>query len=266
MVFVVDAGCWCWQSVEMELCMKALKECFHGMLRESRVIIYVNKLPTDFELQDTDPDIDDEGMRKIRQEKVTAITQFLAKNLLSEEDAEKFANTAWNLQNSRDGADQLKAAIRQLPEETMNAKEFRTWTECKDYYDEMLAGSVNAEECAQKEIQNLKARKEEIQNDIAWHEARIQYLNIAIPAAVSTLTFGASAAVAAGAVSTSLAGMQMAIEDSEAKIPALKERELSTDQETEHIRANLDEHLKKQQDRCATLKKEFDDLEQQVAA
>jgi len=249
MVFVVDAGGW--QSFEMELCMKALKECFNGMLSISRLIIYVNKLPTDFEFEETDPDIDDEGMRKIRQEKVHTMRQFLAKNLLQEEDAEKFAMTAWNLQNSRDGADQLKAAIRQLPEETMNAKEFRTWTECKDYYDEMLADAVSAEECAEKEIQNLQARKEEIHNDIAWHERRIRDLTIAMQAI---------AAVATAVVSTSVVGMEIALKDSEAKLPALKERELSTDQEIEHIRANLDEHLKKEKDRCATLKKEFDDL------
>merc|ERR1719383_1083704 len=225
MVFVVDAGCWCWQSVEMELCMKAFRECFHGMLTESRLIIYVNKLPTDFELKQIDPDIDDEGIRKIRQEKVTAITQFLAKNLLSEENAEKFANTAWNLQGSCEGADQLKAAIYNLPEETMNAKEFRTWTECKTYYDEMLADAVSAEECAEKEIQNLQARKEEIHNDIAWHERRIRDLTIAMQAI---------AAVATAVVSTSVVGMEIALKDSEAKLPALKERELSTDQQIEH--------------------------------
>ena len=47
-VFVVNASRRL--SAELKLCVRAMKECFNGMLTESRLIIHVNKLPTDFEL------------------------------------------------------------------------------------------------------------------------------------------------------------------------------------------------------------------------
>ena len=89
-VFVVNASRRL--SAELKLCVQAIKECFNGMLRESRLIIHVNKLPNDLEFEQMLPDIDDLSMRKIRSQKVNLINQFLAVISLSEDQAKNFAN------------------------------------------------------------------------------------------------------------------------------------------------------------------------------
>ena len=135
-VFIVNASRRL--SAELKLCVRAIKECFNGMLRESRLIIHVNKLPDDLEFEQNEPDMDDESMMKIQSQKVNVITQFLPVISLSGDQAKNFANTTWNLQGSRDGAGLLKAAICAFPSKPMVAKEFRTWTQCKDHYEAVV--------------------------------------------------------------------------------------------------------------------------------
>ena len=59
--------------------------------------------------------------------------------------------------------------------------------------------------------------------------------------------------------------MQIGTADSDRKRAGLRESKDATDQEIKHIRANVEKHLEKENEKCKALQQKFDKLEAQVA-
>jgi len=94
-------------------------------------------------------------------------------------------------------------------------------------------GKFDASEATKLNVKLLCREIEMKQASIGWHESRVRELKIEIAAtlagsgveggALALFTFGISAAVAAAAGSTTVSGMQIAINDSCNKIPVLQD-------------------------------------------
>ena len=159
-VFVLDANCKL--DADLQYCLMALKECFHGQLCESRLIIYVNKLPTDFSLR-RDGLVKQEQKNDFRKKKAQEIVQFTVGHLLGESRVHHFQNFVCNMADSSDGEELLKTKISQLHSFPMNPEEFWTWTEARNWYRRLLDNSLSKED-----MQKHLIEKE--QNEVAGLE------------------------------------------------------------------------------------------------
>ena len=164
-VFVLDANCR--KKGDLRYCLMALKECFNGQLCESRLIIYVNKLPTDYSLEDQGL-FDQKEKDDFRKEKVQDLVQWVVGYLLGEPEASEvhsFQNVVCNMTGSRHGEEALKTAISQLPSVPMNPEQFWTWTEARNWYSSLEAQSFNNEEIQRRLIERKQNEVEGLEHD-----------------------------------------------------------------------------------------------------
>ena len=138
-VWVVDANGRF--SADLQMALKAAKECWNGQLTESRLIVYVNKVPNAFSFRGHPKD----EVRQKQEEKVSQAVEYVVSYLLGPEKVAGFQNFVWNEQGSHAGVEFLKLAIAKLPSMPLGAtqlKAVRTWTEIKKYYDGVLNGAL----------------------------------------------------------------------------------------------------------------------------
>ena len=150
---------------ELQYALLALRECFNGLLSETRLILYINKLPNSFSLKQ-------QGIRgnekqaDEREKKATEVAHFVANILFGPGKAREFRNYVKNEQGSDDGVEGLKFLISQLPAARMDSSQFRTWTEKKKYYEDLKNGVLNREQCMQELRKRKEGRKEEIKQSL----------------------------------------------------------------------------------------------------
>ena len=161
-IFVLDANCR--KKGDLKYCLKALKECFNGLLRESRLIIYVNKLPTDFALEDQNL-FDQEEKDTFRKEKTQDLVQYVVGYLLGESEVHSFQNFVCNMAESRHGEEALKTAISLLPSVPMNPGRFWTWTGARNWYRSLETDSLDNEKIQKRLIEKKQNELEGLEQD-----------------------------------------------------------------------------------------------------
>jgi predicted GTPase len=161
-VLMIDASSRLTQ--ELQYALLALRECFNGLLSETRLILYINKLPNSFSLKQQGIRGNEEQADE-REKKATEVAHFVANILFGPGKAREFRNYVKNEQGSDDGVEGLKFLISQLPAARMDSSQFRTWTEKKKYYEDLKNGVLDREQCMQ-ELKRKEGRKEEIKQSL----------------------------------------------------------------------------------------------------
>ena len=151
---------------ELQYALLALRECFNGLLSETRLILYINKLPNSFSLEQQGIPGNEEQADE-REKKATEVAHFVANILFGHGKAREFRNYVKNEQGSNDGVEGLKLLISQLPEARMDSSQFRTWSEKKKYYEDLKNGVLGREQCMQELRERKEGRKEEIKQSLA---------------------------------------------------------------------------------------------------
>lgn len=162
-VLMIDASSRLTQ--ELQYALLALRECFNGLLSETRLILYINKLPNSFSLKQQGIRGNEEQADE-REKKATEVAHFVANILFGPGKAREFRNYVKNEQGSDDGVEGLKFLISQLPAARMDSSQFRTWTEKKKYYEDLKNGVLDREQCMQELLKRKEGRKEEIKQSL----------------------------------------------------------------------------------------------------
>ena len=173
-VLMIDASSRLTQ--ELQYALLALRECFNGLLSETRLILYINKLPNSFSLKQQGIPGNAEQADE-REKKATEVAHFVANILFGHGKAREFRNYVKNEQGSNDGVEGLKLLISQLPEARMDSSQFRTWSEKKKYYEDLKNGVLDREQCMQELRERKEGRKEEIKQSLAATRKELWYLD-----------------------------------------------------------------------------------------
>jgi len=271
-VFAVDGSARL--TSDLEFAVRCFKECFNNMLQESRLIIYVNKLPSNFALEEqgiTDP----AQQRQARRDKAKEVVDFIASKLLSENtNFSTFAGWAWNMEGSRDGVRMLKDQIRHLPANPMQAHHFRTWTEAEEYHKDILRDAENMLDEHNNLVANMEAQVREVQNDITWHENHIEKMKIAAAATAASgafaaaigaiFSFGIAAAASAAVTAAAVAGIEAAKKKSEDALPRLRGKKESLVTKIQHAQGHPELVLKEEKGRCVRLVQDLEALKRNI--
>ena len=162
-VLMIDASSRLTQ--ELQYALLALRECFNSLLSETRLILYINKLPNSFSLKQQGIRRNEEQAYE-REKKATEVAHFVANILFGPGKAGEFRNYVKNEQGSNDGVEGLKLLISQLPPAPMDSSQFRTWSEKKKYYEDLKNGVLGREQCMQELRKRKEGRKEEIKQSL----------------------------------------------------------------------------------------------------
>jgi len=268
-IFVLDANCR--KKGDLKYCLKALKECFNGLLRESRLIIYVNKLPTDFALEDQNL-FDQEEKDTFRKEKTQDLVQYVVGYLLGESEVHSFQNFVCNMAESRHGEEALKTAISLLPSVPMNPGRFWTWTGARNWYRSLETDSLDNEKIQKRLIEKKQNELEGLEQDIRWHTKCIEDNRVA------QKVFGAlgtCAAVLAGAgflagLATTIAGglagiFEANITNHKTAGETKQNQVLAKQAELRSLQNHLAEQIQTETARAQRLAAEFTELEAEIS-
>lgn len=170
-VLVLDASSR--PTQDLQYALLALRECFNGMLSETRLIVYCNKLPNKFSLKQ-EGIVGKKEQAEEQEKKAKEVAHFVANILL--ENPRDFQNYVKNPQDSADGAEPLKYLISQLPAAPMNPSHLSTWTEKKKYYQNLLSGVLNKEQLKQDLRGWKQGKKEEINQSLRATRKKLKEL------------------------------------------------------------------------------------------
>ncbi|CAE7397121.1 unnamed protein product [Symbiodinium sp. CCMP2592] len=137
---------------DMELALQAAKECWNGQLTESKLHVFVNRVPSAFSLANDGEE--EENIEQVQAEKVDAAVRYVVKCLLGEDKVEGFRNYSWNLAGSHEGIKTLKLAIAKFdtPLTDQQAGSIRTWDELNTYYEDLETGAISAKEFQEQQL------------------------------------------------------------------------------------------------------------------
>lgn len=251
-VLMIDASSRLTQ--ELQYALLALRECFNGLLSETRLILYINKLPNSFSLKQQGIPGNAEQADE-REKKATEVAHFVANILFGHGKAREFRNYVKNEQGSNDGVEGLKLLISQLPEARMDSSQFRTWSEKKKYYEDLKNGVLDREQCMQELRERKEGRKEEIKQSLAATRKELWYLDWWWGLLSNEFLY------IIGAEEDSFEKKKWRLEN---KISELMQEQRNIDTEIRGLTENLDGAIKEEKQRCQKLLKEFTELESQI--
>ena len=228
-VVVVDASGR--YTEELHHALTALKLCFNNMLSESSLMVYVNKLPSDYTLKKQG--IKGKELADKRLEKVWQAVDSVVSYILGPDKVKGFLNNVWNEQDSDAGADDLKHVISLLPSKPMESSQFRTWTETEKDYLALLNDAKSKEQIQEETIANKRCLFDRLERDICYHQREIADLR----------TFGRQWKVFWGYVFKDDADLVTRVSREEKCIAQCKEEQREIQNEIRQLLENLDGDL-----------------------
>merc|ERR1719220_57036 len=250
---------------------KAIKLCLNESLPDSRVLGVMNKMPTLSSLRRTEGANAEEKLWEVFRENRAAVSNYLQ--------MEHEVSNVVMISNEQHGedfkAEEIHQRVAHFPETPMDCSRFKTFSEVLMQARALRDGTVDRVAFANGKIMDLESARNNLIEDIDWHENRATAMKASIAAAgvaggVATLalgffTFGIASFATGAATAAAIAGMTAALADSVAKIPLMREKVAQIDKDVQEIRENVEGKLEQEKQKYTAFLAEVEEAETVLA-